>query len=158
MNSLTIRNAKLIFRNFAGKETDFNPEGRRNFNVVIDDEAFASQLMADGWYLRPLKKRDEDEPQKYCLKVNVFFGKYPPTVIMMCGNNKVALDESTINQLDVADILNVNLTIYPRFYKNRGREGITAYLQTMVITIREDELLAEIGYNPYNSDEEEMPF
>jgi hypothetical protein len=34
--------------NFAGKETDFNPEGARNFCVLLDDE-IAHVMTEDGW-------------------------------------------------------------------------------------------------------------
>ena len=158
MNNLTLRNAKIIFRNFAGKASKFQPEGRRTFSVIIEDDRLVHDLSADGWLLKPLKKRDEDEPQRYHLPVAVYFGNYPPQVVMVSGNQKTYLDESTIQTLDWADILNVDLTIRPREYKIAGRAGIKAYLKTMVVTIQEDELLAELNDSEPYSDEEDVPF
>lgn len=157
MNNLTIRNARIIFRNFSGKGTKYIPEGRRTFSVLIEDEQLASDLMADGWLLKPLKKRDPDEAQHYHLPVTVYFGNYPPQIVMISGSQKTYLDESTVRMLDWADILNINLTIRPREYKIAGRVGIKAYLKTLVVTIEEDELLSEIQDAPY-SNEEDVPF
>ena len=46
---LTIKNAKLFSRNFSGKEGKYNPEGRRNFCVFIDDIKAAEDMERDGW-------------------------------------------------------------------------------------------------------------
>lgn len=154
MNNLTIRNARIIFRNFAGKASKFSTEGRRTFSVLIDDQNLAKSLMDDGWLLKPLRKRDENDPQNYHLPVTVYFGNYPPKVVMINGKNQVDLDESTISMIDYQDILNINLTIRPREYNIAGRRGIKAYLKTMVVTVQEDELLTEIG----DLNEEDVPF
>ena len=35
-NNIVIENARIGFRNFSGKEGQFNPAGRRNFCVFIE--------------------------------------------------------------------------------------------------------------------------
>lgn len=158
MNNLTIRDAKIIFKNFAGKPSQFSPEGRRSFSVVVNEE-LANALKQDGWNVKPLKKRDENDPQNYHLPVAVFYGNYPPNVVMISGNSKIPLDESTIQTIDYAEIKRIDLTIRPRTYEVGGRSGVKAYLKTMYVTIEEDELDAEyavIGEEPF--DEEDMPF
>ena len=47
MENLVIRDAKLFFRNFEGREQQFNAKGDRNFGVFIDPEV-AEQLKTDG--------------------------------------------------------------------------------------------------------------
>ena len=50
-NDLEIEGAVFGFRNFSGKETDYSPEGTRQFGVIIDPE-LAMQLKADGWNIK----------------------------------------------------------------------------------------------------------
>lgn len=158
-NNLTIRDAKIIFRNFAGAEKPFNPKGRRNFSVVIDDPELSQKLIADGWNIKPFKKRDENEEQDYHLPVAVNYGPYPPQITVVCGNTKTALDESTVQMIDWADIIKVDLTIRPREYEVGGRKGVKAYLKVMYVTIQEDELAADYADfdTPY-SKEDDIPF
>lgn len=158
MNNLTIRDAKIIFRNFAGKGSQFNPEGRRNFSVVIEDEELIRTLSADGWLVKPLKKRDDDEPQRYHLPVTVSYAKIKPTIVLISGQNQKHLDEGDINMLDWTRLIKVDLTINPSHYKNPTREGIKAYLKTMVAYMEEDELLSELQAMDPISNEEDIPF
>ena len=37
-SNINITGARLIFKNFQGKKTDFNDEGNRNFGVLLDDK------------------------------------------------------------------------------------------------------------------------
>lgn len=156
MNNLTIRNAKLVFKNFAGKPTKFKPEGRRSFDVVIPGE-LAETLKRDGWNVKPFNSLNDDGTQDYHLPVAVFFGNYPPKIVQISGNNKLELNESTLNQLDYAIIKKCDLTISPSIYDVGGRKGVKAYLKTMYVTIEEDELdreYANIGENYFEEGNE----
>ncbi len=42
-----VEDARLIFRNFAGKEGQYNREGDRNFAVILPDDV-AEQMEKDG--------------------------------------------------------------------------------------------------------------
>lgn len=160
MNNITIRNARLIYRNFRGQANQYNPEGRRNFSVVIEDEDFANTLIGDGWNIKPLKKRNDEDPQHYHLPVAVVYGAYPPTIRMISQSGGVILDENTVGMLDWQDIVSVDLIIRPREYEVRGQKGIKAYLKSMNVTVQEDELAAEYNaqYGNYDPAKEDMPF
>src|SRR5574344_1453774 len=83
ISNVNIENARIIFRNFSGKEGKYNHEGDRNFGVIIDDAALARQMADDGWNVRILKARDEDEEPRFWLPVKVDFDHIPPKVIMV---------------------------------------------------------------------------
>ena len=64
-SNIQIEDAKICFRNFSGKEGRFNKAGDRNFCVLIPN-GMAERLKDDGWNIRYLQPRDEEEtPQAY---------------------------------------------------------------------------------------------
>lgn len=134
----SIEGAKIVFRNFSGKEGKFNPAGRRNFSVLLAPD-LANALLADGWNVKFLAPREEgDIPQAY-LSVRVAFEGYPPKIVLITSRGKTVLGEDDVNILDWAEIANVDLIIRPYTWEIQGKTGISAYLKAMYVTIVEDE-------------------
>ena len=155
VGNITVENARIIFRNFAGKESKFNAKGKRNFCLVIDNEE-AEQLKEDGWNIKYLKPRDPDEEPQAYVQVSVEYGNFPPNIWLIAGNKKTKLDEDTVASLDYAEIENIDLIIRPYTWEVNGKGGIKAYVKNMYVTIVENEF--EKKYRDLDEDESELPF
>lgn len=156
LGNLKIENTRIIFRNFKGEETRYNRAGNRNCCVLIDDAEIAQKLKEDGWNIKILAPRDEDEEPKHYIQAAVSFKVAPPKIYMVCGGRKVLLDEETVSILDNSDIINVDVILRPYFWDiGNGKAGIKAYVKTMYVTIEKDEFADKYADEEYP---EEMPF
>lgn len=144
---ITIEDARIAFRNFSGKEGQYNAAGRRNFCVLID-ESVAKDLISQGWNVRYLKAKESDDPDQAYMQVSVSYKNFPPMVAVISGNKKTILDESSIHVLDWAEIEKVDLIIRPYSWEVNGKTGVKAYLKKMYVTLVEDELEAKYSDIP----------
>ena len=136
-----IDGARIIFRNFSGRGTQYNREGDRNFCVVIDDEEIANRLIEEGFNVKIRQPREEgDEPFMY-MKVNVKYHpkgseyeRLNPVACLITGRNRNMLDEESICCLDSIDIENVDLDLSGSNWNVQGRSGRSAYLSKIYVT------------------------
>ena len=159
--NITFMDAQILFKNFAGEERKFNPAGNRNFCLVIEDEVQAQQMFEEGWNVRILPPRTDDEVAKHYIPVAISYrnnDSFPVCVYIVDGNQRTLLNEDTIGRLDHADIATVDLTIRPRYWDDNGRTKIKAYLKTMYVTLNVDELDQRYASGDYGMTSEDTPF
>lgn len=143
--TISVENARIAFRNFSGAATKFNPAGRRNFCLLLEED-LAQSMAEDGWNIRELQAREEgDAPQPYVQVVVAYYEepekqRFNPKIVLVTGQGKTLLDEETINVIDWADISKIDLVIRPYNWEVNGKTGIKAYLTKMFVTIVEDEI------------------
>lgn len=148
--TVTIEDARLIFTNFEGKEAMYNTKGERNFGLLLP-EPLASQMAEDGWAVKTLKGRDEEgneDPEVTgdpWISVNVKFAVKPPHVVLIASGPRTKLDEKNIDILDHMDIETVDVVIRAYNWTVNGKSGTKAYLKTMFVTIKEDDLERKYG-------------
>ena len=147
-----MKDVRIIFRNFEGKEGPYNKKGTRNFGVILPPDV--SEAMADdGWNIKLLQPREDDAEEGAVptpwLPVEAAYDKgRPPTVVLITERGRENLDEEKIKQLDWVDIVKVDMIVNPYTWEVNGKSGVKAYLKSMYVTIEEDELereYAEVG-------------
>nr|DAJ33833.1 MAG TPA: hypothetical protein [Caudoviricetes sp.] len=142
MNDVTLRNVRIIFRNFAGAPTRFNAAGgKRTFSILLN-ETEANELSSMGFNVKALKQRDPDDDPAFHLPVEVSYRVKPPRIVFISnqGRKRTVIDEDTVSLIDYTEIEKIDLTINPYRWEMENAHGVKAYLKTMYVTIREDEL------------------
>lgn len=143
-DNVLMEGVRIVFRNFEGKEGPYNKKGDRNFAVLLDDPV-AKMMAEDGWNVKWLKPREdedgENEEEQAYLPVSLRYDVFPPNVVLVTSGNRTPLDEDSVEMLDYADILNVDLIVRPFNWQVNNKTGIKAYVKTMFVTIEEDALV-----------------
>lgn len=142
--TFTVKDARIMFKNFQGRPGPYNREGVKGFAVIIPPEE-ASNLERLGWPVKYLEPREEGDEGTYYVSVAVRFDIRPPKVVMITNHtkNQTKLTNDTVETLDFADILKIDLIVRAYDWEMNQKSGRKAYLQTMYVTVEEDELEAE---------------
>lgn len=146
---LQIDEAHIIYRNFKGEGSKYNREGDRNFAVIIDDQDIADQLIDAGWNVKIKPPREDGDSPFMYLPVKINFNDRGPNVYLMTGRRMNRLDKYSIACLDDVDILSVDLDIRPYDWEVNGKEGRTAYLQSIKVTQNLDRFAADYESDDY---------
>lgn len=144
--NLIIENGQLVFKNFSGEGGKYNHPGDRNFCVYIDDLELVDRLNGEGWRVKIRQPRDEGEPVRHYLKVNVSYKFGGPKVFRVINRQPFECFEDTIGELDKDVILSADLVVAPSHWENNGESGISGYLRSMYATIETDPF-----YDKYNT-------
>lgn len=160
---IIMRDAIIINRNFEGRpEKPYNPAGRKNFTLVIENEEIANVLREDGWNIKIKEPVDPDEPVVGYLSVSVKFdGKNPPKIIQVTYRNgepkMTPLNENNVKLIDSATIRDVKVEIVPYNWEMKNKDGsvdrgVRAYLRTMYFELVEDCFAADYYRDDGDSD------
>ena len=155
INNIIIEGGRIIFRNFAGEESKFNRAGNRNFCAIISND-MVDQLKEDGWNIKELPPREEEDEPTYYLQVTVSYKVAPPKIMLITNKYKTKLSEDTVASIDYADIENVDMVIHPYLWEVNGKSGVKAYFESMYVKIREDYFASK--YSDLNTNEDVPTF
>jgi len=161
--NLQIDNIRLLWPNFSGEKRKFNENGKRIFNIGLEQEE-AEQIAALGW---PVKSRervnDEGETEVlHNLKVTVKMdAQKPPAIFLVStdinGNPKrTPLHEDTVELLDALEFSQVDVILRPYNYDVNGTKGVAAYLKTGFFVLAQDDLEKKYAHIPID-DGRDMP-
>jgi hypothetical protein len=131
--------ATLTYKNFAGKEKQYNPPGERNFAVVLTPET-AERLTAEGWNVKWRDPYEEGEEGFFFLPVRVRYDIRPPMITVITSRGRQLYTEEMVEALDYLETKNIDLIVNGSPYTVGGKSGIKAYLKKMFLTLDEDEL------------------
>jgi hypothetical protein len=136
-----IMDARVVFKNFAGREGQYNDEGSRNFGVLLDKER-ADRMSDLGWNVKQLQPKEEGEEVQPWIPVAIGYGRgRPPKVIMITSQGKTELSEDLIEALDIVEWANCDLILRPYSWGPiQGNYGVKAYLKSIAVTVLEDEI------------------
>lgn len=149
---LQIDDARIIYRNFAGRGDKYNREGDRNFAVLIPDEKLADELVERGWNVKIKPPREDGDTPFMFLPVKIKFNDRGPNVYLKTGDTQNRLDEESVSILDNIDIISVDLDIRPYDWSVNGKDGRTAYLQAIRVTQDVDRFADRYASEEYPED------
>lgn len=152
--TLQVRGARLRFKNFGGRPTQFVPEGGiRTVNMDVDDPDVFEMLANDDWRFRTPKRPDGTYADPFeeledgrisiphtQLKLN-FRSERPPKVYLHNGDDDrrgTLLNEDAVGELDYAYISKANLVVNPYHWESAGGSGTKGYINILHAYIEED--------------------
>lgn len=139
VDEIVLEDAQILFLNFGGRPGEYNPSGKRMFSVLLADDV-AAELDRIGWNVRILQPREEGEPQRPYLTVEVSFRNRPPNVFLITSRGRTHLGEDQLEVIDWSEIIKTDMIIRPYEWDVNGKVGIKAYLKSIYVHILEDPL------------------
>lgn len=144
MERLQLEGVRIIHKNFRGEERQYNPPGSRVFSIIVEDLSYGQQMIDEGWKFKPLYNRDEEGVlDAYFLPVKINYNShFPPRIYRVSPSTgqTLLLNEETVDMLDFLPIEFADIIVNPHRWTVNENTGIKAYVQTMYVTIEENEL------------------
>ena len=143
--TFNIENATLRYRNFAGKESEYNRSGIRKFCLDIEDADLVAFMRNEGWNVKERVSNVDENAVTYYIEVivNTTSSVAPPRVWLITSRSKRLLSVEELGDLDTAEIKCADIVINPYRWTVGSKTGIKAYLKDAYITIEEDMFAAK---------------
>ena len=126
--TITIKDARLIYKNFSGAPDAFNRNGvQPNFSVVIPEEDVG--YFRDDLLLNVKERITKEGDVFHYLRIKV--GKYACIYLGDDGTNLSMLEPDEYPMLDGIRLSKCDLSISPSSYTSGGKSGTTVYLSEM---------------------------
>lgn len=147
-----VKGARILFPNFAGDEQDYNPAGKRNFRLELD-ESLGEELKDRGVYVRTRETDDPDNPVQRLTKIGVY---QDADIRLLSGK---AMTPVPVENLDIVDrefrkghITNGKIDLEFHISRNTKVSASSPYarVDTMIIPVRKSRLLEE--YEEYDDE------
>lgn len=144
----TFEDHPIVYSNFEGRATDFNPAGTRTFCLVLTPEE-AQDMATRKWNVKEKLPSDHEGAEGFhFLQVKVGFQGYkPPVIVMITSKGHTILSEDMVSILDSVDIKQFDCVLRPYDHNSGMGTGRAAYLKTAYVTIDEDPLMMKYGFN-----------
>lgn len=165
--TIMLENVQILpgnYRNFAGRPTKFNKTGgARSFCIRLEEEK-VRWFQENGFNVQEsINPNDPEAGPTYVLSIKVSYKVAPPNVVMISNGRGTQLTESTVALLDNAEINYADLAINSYQYDVNGRQGYSAYLKDLYVTIADNPYAEKyknlVMNQPSSMDDEEMaPF
>ena len=117
---------------------------------MIPDQEAADALIKEAWNVKLKPPREDGDSPFMYLPIKVKFNERGPACYLVTGTRMNRLDEHTVSCLDDVDISSVDMDVRPYDWNVNGKDGRTAYLQSIKVTQQIDRFAAE--------QEDELPF
>ena len=141
VNDINIYDGEIAYSNFSGRPTQFNPNGGvRTVTFVIPPD-IADSLIADGWHIR--EQIFDDGTSRFLLEAKITFKTRTgqirdPKIFIIRNDGVIHITEDTVSTLDRMEIVNAEAVIGPFYWDWGGKSGITAYVNSLYITVKEN--------------------
>ena len=147
VGEMELDGVKIVNRDFTGEKNfkKFGGSYTRTFSVEISDPDLQNKLIDLGLKLWGYPSTNYDEPPKKNLNVNVDFrfnrGNDSDVKIIMLTPDGIGceLDEDSLGTLNNAWIKNADLYVKFKSYERGMKSGVTAYCQTLIVTLMAEE-------------------
>lgn len=146
---LEFEDAHIIFKNFEGRADRYNAEGKRNFNVILNQEE-AIALKERGFTIRMLRPRSEEDEPTFAVKINVSFREGSdknPILGLIKNGEKHLLGANEAKLLDQLELEGIDFSVHT-YEWDKENHKFSGYLDEFYATVVESALDRKYGNIP----------